>query len=62
LVLDDTRVSVKMSNAYPWRPCCMLLPLLKKTEVSQAKFSQEGVGGERTGSGDQPSLRLHVDL
>ena len=40
----------------------MLLPLLKQTEVSQAKFSQEGVGGERTGSGDQPSLRLHVDL
>ena len=39
----------------------MLLPLLKQTELSKAKFSLEGVGRERTGSGDQFSLRFHVD-
>lgn len=40
----------------------MLLSLLKQTELSPAKFSLEGVGREKTGSGDQPSLRFHVDL
>lgn len=40
----------------------MSLSLLKQTELSPAKFSLEGVGREKTGSGDQPSLRFHVDL
>lgn len=40
----------------------MLLSLLKQTELSPAKFSLEGVGREKIGSGDQPSLRFHVDL